>query len=141
MPYFMSRLTRHPSLQRYTWRIGVVLTGLFLSELNETFTIGLKYFSKQLALSFRTLRNQPVLQDSRKTLGGQVESCCPFNAQIFMKFSPNILGTNMDLLTPQGGCQEPPCPPRLQEVTWRIGGFLTQFLTMDLDETFTEGLD
>ena len=112
-----------------------------------------------------------VLQDSRKPLGGRGESWHPFNAPICMKFSPNILGTNMDLLTPQAGvsgtsmssktpgshledgesldtllmhqsawnfhqtflgpiwifwhhkqgCQEPPCPPRLQEVTWRMG--------------------
>ena len=37
--------------------------------------------------------------------------------------------------------QEPSCPPRLQEMTWWIGGILTQFLTMDLDETFTEVSD
>ena len=34
--------------------------------------------------------------------------------------------------------QEPPCPPRLQEETWRTGGVLTGFLMLDLDETFTE---
>ena len=32
--------------------------------------------------------------------------------------------------------QEHPFPPRLQEVTWRIGGFLTNFQMLDLDETF-----
>ena len=74
MPYFMSRLPHHPSLQRYTWRIGVVLTGLFMSELNETFSIGSKYIYKQVGINFRTLRNQPVLQDSRMTLGGKMES-------------------------------------------------------------------
>ena len=74
MPYFMSRLTRHPSLQRYTWRIGVVLTGLFMSELNETFSIGSKYIFKIIGVNFTGLRNQPVLQDSRMTLGGKIES-------------------------------------------------------------------
>ena len=34
--------------------------------------------------------------------------------------------------------QEPPCPPTLQEETWRTGGILTRFLMLDLDETFTE---
>ena len=68
MPYFMSRLPHHPSLHRYTWRIGVVLTGLFMLELNETFCIGSKYIYKQVGINFRTLRNQPVLQDSSMTL-------------------------------------------------------------------------
>ena len=74
MPYFMSRLPHHPSLQRYTWRIGVVLTGLFMSELNETFSIGSKYIFKIIGVNFTDLRNQPVLQDSRMTLGGKMES-------------------------------------------------------------------
>ena len=29
-------------------------------------------------------------------------------------------------------CQEPPCPPRLQEQTWRTGGVLTGFLRSNL---------
>ena len=33
---------------------------------------------------------------------------------------------------------EHPYPPRLQEETWRIGGVLTSFLTLDLDETFSK---
>ena len=33
--------------------------------------------------------------------------------------------------------QEPPCPPRLQEGTWRTGRVLTGFLMLDLDEIFT----
>ena len=34
--------------------------------------------------------------------------------------------------------QEPPCPPRLQEETWRTGGVLTGFLLSNLHETFRE---
>ena len=37
--------------------------------------------------------------------------------------------------------QECPCPPRLQEETWRTGGVLTWFLMSDLDETFTDTSD
>ena len=74
MPYSKSRLPCHPSLQRYTWRIGVVLTGLFMSELNETFSIGSKYIFKIIGVNFTDIRNQPVLQDSRMTLGGKMES-------------------------------------------------------------------
>ena len=34
--------------------------------------------------------------------------------------------------------QEPPCPPKLQEETWRTGGILTGFLMLNLDENLTE---
>ena len=74
MPYFMSRLPRHPSLQSYTWRIEVVLTWFSLSELNETFSIGSEYIFRLIGVNFNGLRNQPVLLDSRMTLGGKIES-------------------------------------------------------------------
>ena len=32
--------------------------------------------------------------------------------------------------------QDHPSPPRLQEETWRIGGVLTRFLILDVDETY-----
>jgi len=73
MPYFMSRLPRHPSLQRYTWRIGVDLTWLFMSELNETFSIGSEYILKLIGVNFTGIRNQPVLHDYRMILGGKME--------------------------------------------------------------------
>ena len=34
--------------------------------------------------------------------------------------------------------QEPPCPPRLQEETSMIGGVLTRFRMLDLDETISK---
>ena len=37
--------------------------------------------------------------------------------------------------------QECPCPPRLRDETWRIGGVLTWFLMSDLDDTFTQTSD
>ena len=37
--------------------------------------------------------------------------------------------------------QDHPCPPRLQEGTWRIGGDLMRFLMLDLDETFRKAYD
>ena len=63
-----------------------------------------------------------VLQDSRKPLGGRGESWHPFNAHIFMKLSPNILGTFMVLLTPQwtkggGAWGAPQGPPNTY--TWK----------------------
>ena len=45
-----------------------------MSELNETFSIGSKYILKLIGVNFTGLRNQPVLQDFRMILGGQVES-------------------------------------------------------------------
>ena len=98
MPYFMSRLTRHPSLQRYTWRIGVVLTGLFMSELNETFSIGSKYIFKIIGVNFTDIRNQPVLQDSRMTLGGKMESWQGYLCQNWMKLSVEVLNTFLNYL-------------------------------------------
>ena len=74
MLYSMSRLPCHPSLQSYTWRKGGVLAELFMSELNETFSVGLKYVSEQVGRIISSLRNQPVLQESRMTLGRQLES-------------------------------------------------------------------
>ena len=50
----------------------MVLTGLFMSELNETYSIGSKYIFKLIGVNFIGLRNQPVLQDSRMTLGGKM---------------------------------------------------------------------
>ena len=98
MPYFMSRLPHHPSLQRYTWRIGVVLTGLFMSELNETFSIGSKYIFKLIGVNFTGLRNQPVLQDSRMTLGGKMESWQGYLCQNWMKLSVEVLNTFFNYL-------------------------------------------
>ena len=37
-------------------------------------------------------------------------------------------------------CQEPPCPPKLQEGTWRTGKVLIGFLTFDLDEIFDSNI-
>ena len=53
-----------------------------------------------------------------------------------MKLSQKIHMDTPIHLTPSPGSSG-----RLHEVTWRIGGVLTQFLTLDLDETFTEGSD
>ena len=53
---------------------GLVLTGLFMSELKDTFSIGSKYILKLIGVNFTGHRNQPVLQDSRMTLGGKMES-------------------------------------------------------------------
>ena len=60
-----------------------------MSELNETFSIGSKYIYKQVGINFR---NQPVLQDFRMTLGGQVESSdVKFNV-FFMQVSLQVAG-------------------------------------------------
>ena len=156
--------------------------------LDETFAEASKGCSLLFSIIFSFIRNLNVLQDSRKRLGGQVESwqgfCCP----IFMKLSGKLLldvlfhlrpspgtsGTSMSSKTPgtdlddrwsldwvsdvqsswnfQGSFswisssiwdhhqvhQEPPCPPRLQEETWRTGGVLTGFLRSKINETFRE---
>ena len=60
-----------PKLQDDTRRTGGVLTGLYLSELNETFNIGFKYISKVIDIF---TNDYPVPQDSRMTPGGQVKS-------------------------------------------------------------------
>ena len=74
MPYQMSRSPHHPRLQRQTWRTVRVLTGEFMSESNETSNMCSKYNCNLINIYSNSLRNQPVLQDSRMTLRGQVES-------------------------------------------------------------------
>ena len=50
------------------------MTGLALSELNEIFSISFKYIYELKNILSKHVRNHPVLQDSRMTLGGKVES-------------------------------------------------------------------
>ena len=119
MPYFMSRLPCHPRLQSYTWRTGEVLTWLFLTELNETFSIGFTYIIKQLGINFIGHRNHPVLQDSKRSHGGQGESWWTHSCQKWMKLTVKVhyaflhtlvgtslgSGTNLSSKTP-GWCLE-----------------------------------
>ena len=77
-------------LQEDTWWMGGVLTWYFLSEMIETFNKSSKYNSTML---FNSLRNQPLLQDSRRTHGGHVVSWHGSPCQKWMKLSakaPNI---------------------------------------------------
>ena len=92
-----------PRLQEETWRTGGVLTGFFSTNHHQTCRkYSLVYFNPSNTIS-KCVRNIHVLQDSRRTLGGQEESWRPFNAPIVMKLSQNIPRTMLDLLTPQGG--------------------------------------
>ena len=102
-----------PSMQRKIWKfIWTNCESLILKNEKSCCTLNsLKNLSKSYyqhrgmwCTSYPWPQDPPcVLQDSRKPLGGRGESWHPFNAPICMKFSPNILGTNMDLLTPQAG--------------------------------------
>ena len=168
-----------------------ILTRFLMWDLDETFTEASAGWTLSSDTTTRFIRNLHVHQDSRKRLGGKVESWHSFWLWILIKLSPKVQmdlpfpltpspdpsGTYMSSKTPGSDLedrsnldtvsdygswwnfhrsfrwivpllrhhlkvhQEPSYPPRLQEVTWRIGGVLTQFLTMDLDETFTEGSD
>ena len=53
-----------------------------------------------------------------------------------MKFSVHLPRVDTCHMTLSPGCQEPICPPRLQEGTWRTGKVLTGFLMLDSDEIF-----
>ena len=63
-----------PRHQEETWMTGGVLTGFLMSNLHETFreaSLGCSLPSETITMYIRNLH---VLQDSRKRLGGQVES-------------------------------------------------------------------
>ena len=53
-----------------------------------------------------------------------------------MTLSQKILVDAPSNVTPSQGLSGWPCPPRLQEETWRIGGVLTGVLMYELNETF-----
>ena len=55
-------------------RMGGVLTWFLMSDLDETFTDASDGCYLQSDTISRSIRNVHVLQDSRKRLGGQVES-------------------------------------------------------------------
>ena len=63
-----------PRLQVETWRTGGVLTGFLMLDLDETFTEASEVLSLSYDTTSRFIRNLHILQDSRKRLGGQVES-------------------------------------------------------------------
>ena len=63
-----------PRIQEKTWRIGGVLTGFLMSNLDETFTKASKgYFLLSDTFS-RFIRNLHVLLTSKEGLKGHVES-------------------------------------------------------------------
>ena len=83
----------HPSparLQEETWRIGRVLTSFLMMDLDETFckaSLGYFEYSDPISIS---IKNIPVLQDSRKRLGGYMESWQACWCLILMKLSVKL---------------------------------------------------
>ena len=63
-----------PRLQGETLRTGGLLTWFLILDLDETFTEASELWSLSYDTTSRFIRNLHVLQDSRKRLGGQVES-------------------------------------------------------------------
>ena len=61
-------------LQEKTWRTGGVLTWFLMSDFDETFIDTLDGCSLSYDTISRSIRNVHDLLDSRKRIGGQVES-------------------------------------------------------------------
>ena len=80
-----------PTLQEETWRTGGILTRFLMLDLDETFTEASEVWSLSYDTTSRFIRNLNILQDSRKRLGGQVESWQGFWCLIFMKLSGKLL--------------------------------------------------
>ena len=79
-----------------------------------------------------------VILDSRRRLGGQVESWHGSWCQILMPLSQTLQIDVPSHLTSSPG----PCPPRLQTPeTWWTGGVLTWLLMSDYDKTLSDTYD
>jgi len=92
-----------PRLQEETWRTGGVLTGFLMKDNDVTSTKASEgwYLSSDTASRF--IRNLNVLQNSRKRLGGQVESWQGFWCWILMKLSQKLLKYDPYHMTPPPG--------------------------------------
>ena len=101
-------------------------------KLSQKLLMDVPSLPPSLSLS-KFIGNVYVLLDSRKRLGGHVESWHDSWCQILMKLPPiwHHLKVHQDC----------PCPPKLQEENWRTGGVLTWFLMSDYYETFTDSSD
>ena len=95
-----------PRLKEETWRTGGVLTWFLMSNLDETFTDTSDGCSLPSDTIYRSIRNFHVLLDTRKRLGGQVESWHGSLCQILMKLSKTLLMDFPSHLTPSSGPSE-----------------------------------
>ena len=81
-------------------RIGGVLMRFLMYDLDETFSKStFRYYEYSDTIS-SSIKNIHILQDSRKILGGQVESWWSSWCWIFMKLSGKLPGDIMSALTP-----------------------------------------
>ena len=80
--------------------IGVVLTSFLMLDLDEIFSrASLVYFEYPDTIS-TSIKNIPVIQDSRKRLGGNVESWQGFWCWILMKLPGKLPWNIFSTLTP-----------------------------------------
>ena len=89
-----------PRHQEETWRTGGVLTWFLMSDLDKTFTDTSDGCSLPSDTISRSIRNVYVLLDSRKRLGGQVQSSHGSWCQIMVKLSQTLLMDVLSHLTP-----------------------------------------
>jgi len=78
-----------PRLKEGTWRTSKVMTGFLMLESEEIFTATKHVWYMSYDTISRFVRNLHVLQDSRKGLGGWIESLLGSWCWILMKFSAN----------------------------------------------------
>ena len=138
MPIIWHRLQVHkepqcpPKLQEETWRTGGVLTGFLMLNLDETLAEASEGWYLSSKTTSRSSKTPERGLEDRWSLDRvpDVRSWWNF-LRSFCRMIP-IIWHNLKVH------QEPPCPARIQDENWRIGGVLTGFLVLDLDENLTE---
>ena len=89
-----------PGLQEETWRTGGVLSLFLMSDLDETFTDTYDECSLPVDTIFRSIRYVHDVLDSRKRLGGQVESWHGSRCPIMIKLSQTLMMNDPSHLSP-----------------------------------------
>ena len=125
-----------PRLQEETWRTGWVLMGFLLSDLDEIF----RNASLLYCLTYDTIKKSSGTSMSSKTPGRDLEDRVSLDGLSLIRFWWNFQESfsmiiSNKLQTPKH-YQEPPCPPRLQEETWRTGWVWTGFFWSDFGVIF-----
>ena len=125
-----------PRLQEETWRTGWALMRFLLMDIDEIFRKASLLYCLTSDTIKKVVRNLHVLQDSRKRLGEQLSLGGVSVVGSWWNFQENIFIILSDIQHNQKSHQEPLCPPRLQEETWRTGWVLMGFLLLDLYKIF-----
>ena len=120
---------------------GGFLIASNMTDFYETWNLSLLSSNEHIKTWSRTqapVRNLHVLQNSRKRLGGQVESSKDSWCSMSVNISEKLLYDCLSNLEPFTGASGTFMSPTLWKDTWRTIGVLTGFLMSNLCENFQE---